>query len=95
MANVQRGESKIVLDKERTIKFDLNTLIAVEDSLGYSLAEMGDKVSIRVMRTLLTAGLRHEDAELTEEYVGALITMDNMKDVQDALAVAMGGNLKN
>jgi hypothetical protein len=95
MANKQRGESKIVLDKERTIKFDLNTLIDIEDSLGYSLAEMGDKVSIRVMRTMLTAGLKHEDAELTEAYVGSLITMDNMKDVQDALATAMGGSLKN
>lgn len=95
MANVQRGEHKIVLDKERVIKFDLNTLIDVEDSLGFSLAEMGDKVSIRVMRTLLTAGLRHEDAELTEQYVGSLITMDNMKEVQDALAKAMGSDLKN
>jgi hypothetical protein len=95
MANVQRGESKIQLDKERTIKFDLNTLIAVEDSLGYSLAEMGDKVSIRVMRAMLTAGLRHEDPELTEEYVGSLITMDNMQVVQDALAKAMGGTPKN
>lgn len=95
MANVQRGESKIVLDKERTIKFTLNTLIDVEDALGYSLAEMGDKVSIRAMRTLLTAGLRHEDAELTEEYVGSLITMENMQDVQEALGKAMGGSVKN
>lgn len=95
MANVQRGIATIVLDKERTIKFDLNTLIEVEDGLGYSLSEMGDKVSIRAMRTLLTAGLRHEDKELTEEYIGSLITMDNMKDVQDALAVAMGSSVKN
>lgn len=95
MANVQRGTAKITLDKERTIKFDLNTLIDVEDSLGHSLAELGDKVTIRAMRTLLTAGLRHEDAELTEEYVGQLITMDNMTEVQDALAIAMGGATKN
>lgn len=95
MANIQRGESKIVLDKERTIKFTLNTLIEVEDKLGHSLAEMGEKVSIKAMRTLLTAGLRHEDAELTEEYVGEMITMDNMKEVQDALAIAMGGDTKN
>jgi len=95
MANVQRGTALITLDKERTIKFDLNTLIEVEDSLGYGLAEMGDKVSIRALRTLLTAGLRHEDGELTEEYIGSLITMDNMKEVQDALAVAMGSSVKN
>jgi hypothetical protein len=95
MANIERGEVKIMLDKERTIKFTLNTLIEVEDALGHPLAELGDKISIRAMRTLLTAGLRHEDKELTEEYVGELITMDNMKEVQEALAKAMGGSVKN
>lgn len=96
MANVQRGEHKIVLDKERTIKFDLNTLIDVEDSLGFSMADIGDNVSIKVMRTLLTAGLRHEDEELTERYVGSLITMDNMQEVQEVLGKAMGsGEVKN
>jgi len=94
MANVQRGEAVITLDKERVIKFDLNALIEVEDKLGFSLAELGDKISIRAMRTLLTAGLRHEDTELTEEQVGSLITMDNMKEVQEALGVAMG-DVKN
>lgn len=95
MANVERGEAKITLDKERTIKFTLNTLIEVEDALGHSLAELGDKITIRAMRTMLTAGLRHEDPELTEAYVGNLITMDNMGEVQDALGKAMGGSAKN
>ncbi|WP_242278585.1 hypothetical protein [Bacillus cereus group sp. BfR-BA-01313] len=95
MANVQRGQAKITLDKERTIKFTLNTLIEVEDALGHSLTELGDKVTIRAMRTMLTAGLRHEDPELTESFVGELITMDNMSAVQDALGVAMGSAAKN
>jgi hypothetical protein len=90
MANVERGLVTIMLDKERTLKFTLNTLIEVEDSLGFSLASLGDNISIRVMRTLLTAGLRHEDKELTEEVVGEYITMDNMGEVQEALAKAMG-----
>lgn len=94
MANVQRGEATIMLDKERTIMFDLNALIEVEESLGFSLAELGDKISIKVMRTLLTAGLRHEDESLTERQVGAMITMKNMKEVQEALAIAMG-DVKN
>lgn len=94
MANAN-GVVKIMLDKERTIKFSLNTLIEVEDNLGYSLAELGDNVSIRAMRTLLTAGLRHEDKELTEEIVGEFISMDNMGEVQEALADAMGGSPKN
>lgn len=94
MANA-KGESKIMLDKERTVKFTLNTLINVEDTLGFSLSELGDNISIRALRTLLTEGLRHEDAELTEEFVGGYITMDNMSDVQDALSEAMGGSVKN
>jgi len=94
MANI-KGETKIMLDKERTIKFTLNTLIEVEDSLGFSLSELGDNVSIRAMRTLLTAGLRHEDKELTEEFVGEYISMDAMAEVQEALADAMGGSPKN
>ncbi|MDE1381169.1 MULTISPECIES: hypothetical protein [Bacillus subtilis group] len=96
MANTERGEAKITLDKERTIKFDLNALIEVEDKLGHSLTELGDNMSIKAMRTLLTEGLKHEDPELTEHTVGSLITMDNMKEVQEALGVAMGGtDLKN
>lgn len=95
MANVERGEVKITLDKERTIKFTLNALIEVEDTLGHSLTELSENVSIRAVRTLLTAGLRHEDAGLTEAYVGDLITMDNMAEVQEALGTAMGGTAKN
>jgi hypothetical protein len=90
MANTERGQVTIMLDKERTLKFTLNTLIDVEDTLGFSLATLGDNISIRVMRTLLTAGLRHEDKELTEEFVGDYITMDNMAEVQEALAKSMG-----
>lgn len=81
MANKQRGSIKVMLDKERTIKFNLNTLIDVEDALGFSLADLGDNVSIKVMRTLLHAGLKHEDAELTEEMVGEMISLDNMAEV--------------
>lgn len=95
MANTERGQVTIMLDKERTLKFTLNTLIDVEDTLGFSLSKLGDNISIRVMRTLLTAGLRHEDKELTEETVGEYITMDNMEEVQEALAKAMGESTKN
>jgi type II secretory pathway component PulK len=91
MANTQRGEVKIMLDKERTLKFNLNTLVEVEEKLGFSLAELGDKVSIKVLRTLLHAGLKHEDPELTEEMVGEMITMENIAEVQKALTQALGG----
>jgi hypothetical protein len=92
MANTQRGQVKIMLDKERTLKFTLNTLVDVEEKLGFSMSELGDKVSIKVMRTLLHAGLKHEDPALTEEMVGEMITLDNIAEVQKALTAALGGS---
>lgn len=95
MSNIQRGEVKIMLDKERTLKFDLNALIDVEDELGFPLAELGERgVTIKALRSLLFAGLSHEDSELTVRQVGSLITMDNIGEVQDALTKAMG-SVKN
>jgi len=92
MANAQRGEQTLVLDKERTLKFSLNALVDAEEALGFPISELGDKMSIRAMRALLYAGLKHEDAELTELQVGDLITMENMEEVQVALTNAMGGS---
>lgn len=92
MANTKRGLVTIMLDKERTLKFDLNTLIDVEDKLGFSLAELEDKVTIKVLRTLLHAGLVHEDPELTEQQVGSFIDFENLAEVQQALVKAMGGS---
>lgn len=92
MTNTQRGQVKIMLDKERTLKFTLNTLVDVEEKLGFSMSELGDKVSIKVMRTLLHAGLKHEDPALTEEMVGEMITLDNIAEVQKALTAALGGS---
>ncbi|MFA2595281.1 hypothetical protein [Bacillus cereus] len=91
MANTQRGQAKLHLDKERTLLFDLNALADVEDRLGVSMTEIGNNISIKIMRTLLHAGLVHEDPELTERQVGSMITMDNIAEVQEALSVAMGG----
>lgn len=92
MANTKRGEIKIVLDKERTIKFDLNALVEVEDKLGFALTELEDKFSIKTLRTLLHAGLVHEDESLTEKEVGGMIGFDNLPEVQEALTAAMGGS---
>ncbi|MGF9741577.1 hypothetical protein ABEX38_29860 [Priestia megaterium] len=92
MTNALRGEKVLHLDKERTLKFSLNALVEAEEALGFPLSELGDKMSIRAMRALLYAGLKHEDAELTELQVGDMITMDNMEEVQVALTEAMGGS---
>lgn len=91
MANVKRGEVKVMLDKERTLKYTLNALAEVEDK-GIDLTQLDGKVSIKTLRTLLHAGLIHEDPELTEIELGNMITFDNIQPVQEALAAAMGGS---
>lgn len=92
MANEKRGLVKVMLDKERTLKFDLNALVDVEDNLGFSLAELEDKMSIKTLRVLLHAGLQHEDPELTLQDVGRMIDFENLSEVQEALSKALGGS---
>ncbi len=92
MANTERGEVKITLDKERTLKFTLNSLVYAEEN-GVEIANMGKaKVKLKDLRTLLFAGLMHEDADLTPEKVGEMIDVSAMQPISEALnkAFAVG-----
>lgn len=92
MANKQRGESKIVLgDKEYTLRFDLNALVELEDKMGVPLSEMGEmKITIRNVRSMLWAGVLHQEPEITEQEIGKFVDMDNMEEVQTAISEAFG-----
>lgn len=91
MENVQRGEVKITLDKERTLKFTLNSLVYAEEN-GVDVAGMGKegKVKLKDLRTLLYAGLMHEDSELTPEAVGNMIDVSELGPISEALSQAFG-----
>lgn len=83
---------KINLDKERTIKFNLNALITAEKITGKKLSELGDSkdsFDLEFLRGMLFAGLSHEDKDLTVEAVGEMIDMDNLEDVTNKLGEAM------
>lgn len=86
MANKERGEVKVTLDKERTLKFTLNSLVFAEEN-GIEIQNMGKagKVKLKDLRTLLYAGLMHEDESLTPEKVGALIDVANLAPLSEAL----------
>lgn len=86
MANKQRGEVTVLLDKERTLKFTLNSLVYAEDN-GVDIQNMGKgaKVKLKDLRTLLYAGLMHEDKELTPEQVGELIDVQELAPISEAL----------
>jgi hypothetical protein len=91
MATKEPKVVKIMLDKERNLKFTLNSLVYAEE-LGVDVQAMGKNESVKLkdLRVLLFAGLMHEDKELTEVAVGEMITMDNMKNITTALTQAFG-----
>lgn len=75
----------IVLDKERELKFDLNALELVEEMTGVTLDKATENVSMKTLKVLLYSGLVHQDPDLTVDYVGSLVTMENIKEVSEAL----------
>lgn len=86
-ANVKRGQAVINLDKERVLFFNLNALCALEE-MGVDIAHLGESVKMSQIRAILWAGLTHEDAALTIEEVGNLITMENLQEVSEAITAA-------
>jgi hypothetical protein len=90
MANKERGLVEIELGgKVRTLNYDLNAMAELEDKLGIEVSEMENmKMSIKNVRAMLWAGLIHEDEELTEKEVGAMVNMQNMNYVQERLTEA-------
>ena len=81
----------IELDKPRTLLFDLNAFAELEDkygSLEHAFQQM-QKGSVKATRTLLWAGLLHEDEQLTEHQVGAMISLTNLEQLMDQITKAL------
>lgn len=97
MANKQRGMVDIKLDKKRKLFYDLNALAEIEDALGVKIHEMHTlSLGMKNIRTILWAGLIHEDAELLEEQVGSMVSVSNIAEVQTKVQEAfLGGESKN
>jgi hypothetical protein len=82
--------TRITLDKERTLRYDLNALDLIGEKLGITIRFgmvdedlLNTPMPLGALRTILWAGLRHEDSSLTEEQVGAWVGQDNMREVID------------
>lgn len=89
MANRQKKLVAIELDKPRTLRFTLNSLAEIEDRLGVSLAKMSEvELGIKSIRTMLWAGLIHEDKQITEDEVGEMVDFGNLEYVQEKVATA-------
>ena len=78
---------KVTLDRERTLKLDLEALEAFEEASGTNFFEMdGRGFKIKELRYLVWAGLLHEDPELKPDDVKGMIHIGNMKVVSQAIS---------
>ena len=89
MANKQKRIVAVELDKARNLRFTLNSLAEIEDRLGVPLSKMSEvELGIKSVRTMLWAGLIHEDPDLTETEVGNMVDFDNIEYVQTKVTEA-------
>mgnify|MGYP005750951813 CR=1 FL=1 len=89
MANKHRGIVEVELDKKRHLRYTMNALAEIEDALGVELSEMDKvKMNIKNVRIILWAGLIHEDPDLTQEEVGDMVDLANIKEVQEKVSEA-------
>ena len=79
---------KITLDKERTLKYTLNSLIKFEQLTGRSVTEIGENMNMETILALLYVGLIHEDKKLTIEKLGDMITIDKFFEINEVVTSA-------
>lgn len=84
----------ITMDKARNAKYPFNQIIELEELLGKPIAEIEKSMAIKDIRTLVFCGLKWEDANLTMEDAGDLITdyTDNggsMKELMETFGEAL------
>jgi hypothetical protein len=89
MANKQRGYVAIELDKPRSLRFTTNALAELEDALGRPLSEIGGMAGIKTIRTMVWAGLLHEEPGLTHEQASELIDYSDLTTVSNKAKEAL------
>jgi hypothetical protein len=91
----------IQLDKIRNLRYGMNALVTIEELTGKSITKIDlSDISMKDLRTILFAGLYHEDKELTPEKVGDLLDeYGNLSEIAEklgeALSLAFGDDGKN
>ena len=94
--DVREKSIKVMLDKERHLKYDLNAWAEIEDRYGSidKAMQVLSSGSAKAVRFMLWAGLIHEDESLTEKQVGAMISgINDLQQLIKALDAAMAGSL--
>lgn len=71
--NLKQGVT-IELDRPRTLRYGMNALVKIEELTGKAISKLDlENITIKDLRTIVYAGLFHEDKSLTPETVADLI----------------------
>lgn len=91
LKKIRPEKVQIVLDKTRTLVYDLNAFAELEDQFGSIEEAMRalESGKIKAIIAILWAGLVHEDENLTPKYVGSIIGLGDLQQVADALGKAI------
>jgi hypothetical protein len=98
MANVnqvKRNPVYVDLDKQRQLKYTLNSFAEMEDRYGSvdDALKAVEKGKIKAVRFMLWTGLIHEDENLTEKQVGAMIEVQDLDSLSAKMNETMAGDL--
>lgn len=88
---MEKNMVKIVLDKERNLYFNLNSLEIIEELTGKTIDKVTQNLNMKSLKAIVYAGLVHEDKSLTVEAVGEMIGFDDISRVSEAIGQAFGG----
>ena len=79
--------------KFRYLRYDFNAIISLEDALGVPISQWKDVINaqmgVRTLRTLVWAGLLHEDETLTERDVGTMLDITKIDDISEKVLEAV------
>ncbi len=83
-----------MLDKERILKLDLNTMVDFESATGKNMLKLNwQNLSITDTRALLWACLHGEDQTLTLQQVGAMLSLDNVPEITTKLSEVINASV--
>ncbi|WP_026975984.1 GTA-gp10 family protein [Alicyclobacillus contaminans] len=81
----------ITLEKERTLKYDLNAFAELEERFGTVQQAFDElqKQKLKAVRAIVWAGLIHEDPKLTERQVGSMLSFADLTGILPAVTEAI------
>lgn len=97
MADKKVNKNTVMMDKERTFKYPLYSLVRLQREHGIKLQDLQDKEKasdLGIILAIIWAGLVHEDKDLTYEDVGNMIDIADVEGITEVMVRAINGTEK-